>query len=92
MTASAIRDQIALFGRAGQLREPAFKAASAIQDERPHIQILALATALAAECDAIQMNPHDVVQMVERAKQHIDGPFSTQYRALIEYFQGEFVK
>jgi hypothetical protein len=88
--ASTVRDRLGFFNNAAQLRKPAFQIISKIQDNDPADQILATATALVAMCEAIQADPHDVVMKINRAKRHIDGPFSTQYRAIVEYAKGEF--
>ena len=87
---STVRDRIDLFSNASQLRKPAFKIISQIQEEDPAIQILSAASALSAMCEAIGYNPHDVVSRINRAKRHIDAPFSNEYQAMVEYAKGEF--
>ena len=86
-----VKDRIGFFHDATGLRTPAFKVINLVQDEDPANQILATATALVALCEAIGADPHDLISKINRAKHHIDGPFSTQYRAIVEYARGEFV-
>ena len=87
---STVRDRISMFSNAPALRAPSFDLVNKVQGERPEVQILALATALTALSEAIGMNPHDIITIISKAKGHIDGPFSTQYKALQAYAQGEF--
>ena len=85
----AIRTRIGFFNDAAPLREPAFRVINLIQDEQADVQILALATSLYAVCDALQLDPHDLLQKVDRARHHIDGPFQSHFKAIREYAQGE---
>ena len=88
---SVIKDRIGFFHNAAALRVPAFKVINIVQDEEdPSTQILATAAALVAMSEAIGLDPHDLIQKIHRARNHIDGPFSTEYRAMVEYAKGEF--
>lgn len=86
-----VKDRIGFFHDATGLRVPAFKVINLVQDEDPANQILATATALVALAEAIGVDPHDLIQKIQRAKHHIDSPFSNEYRAIGAYAQGEFL-
>lgn len=90
VTKRTVRERIGFFNDAAPLRVPAFKVINLVQDEDPAVQILATATALTALCEAVGVDPHDLLQKIDRAKRHIDGPFSSHYRAIVEYAKGEF--
>lgn len=85
-----VKDRIGFFNDASGLRVPAFKVINLVQDEDPATQILSIATALVALSEAIGADPHDLIQKIGRAKQHIDTPFSHEYRAIGAYAKGEF--
>jgi len=88
---STVKDRVGFFNDASSLRAPAFKIINLIQEEDPANQILATATALVALAEAINVDPHDLISKINRAKRHIDSPFSTEYRAIGAYAKGEFL-
>lgn len=88
----AIRTRIGYFHDAAPLRVPAFKVIDQVQTEDADVQLLGVATALYAMCEALGLDPHDLLQKIARAKNHIDGPFTTHYAAIREYAKGELTQ
>jgi hypothetical protein len=88
-TADVIRSQIGFFNSVSGIRQPAFAVINAVQDAAPADQILAVATALTAMATAIGLDPHDLIQKIDRARRHIDGPFQTHFKAIEAYAKGE---
>jgi hypothetical protein len=72
------------------IRNPMFKAVSAVQDERPTIQIVALMAAAKCLCDAVGYDPVHLIRQLEQAASDIDSPFTHQWKALTTYAHEEF--
>jgi len=62
------------------------------QNEPPHLQIMAPAAALVCLCEAIGIDPVDVVMLVRRMANHVDSPYASQWRGMKAYAQGELLK
>lgn len=90
-TAEIVRTHIGFLNNVSGIREPAFKVINAVQDHNPVHQVMAIATALDAVAAAIGVSPHELLQKVERARRHIDGPFQTHYQAIVAYAKGELL-
>lgn len=71
-----------------RLRQSAFRALSATQDH-PSVQIQGTAVALLAMCDATGVDVRQLLESTERLIRDIDGPFSSQIRAIREYARNE---
>lgn len=89
--ASSIRDGVNWFSSPSALRAPMVKAITAVQDEKPEVQILSLAAALVCLADAIGVNPFQLINQVQRAASDIDGPFAVHWQAMRDYARGELL-
>lgn len=89
--ASSIHDAVSWFSEGPALRQPVVAAITAVQTQKPQVQILGLAAAFCCLAEAIGKDPHDIVKMINNAKDDIDSPFATQYQAMRSYAQGEFL-
>lgn len=85
-------DAVRWFSEHSALRKPMVRIISAVQDYRPDVRVLAPAAVLVCVCDALGLNPHDVIQQIYNAKRNVDGPFTHQYGAMTEYAKGEILK
>jgi hypothetical protein len=82
---SAIKDAVHWFSEATRLREPVVRLLSAVQNLRPDIQIMALATALVLICQALRLDTHDIIEKSRRAIRDADGPYAPQIAAMRTY-------
>jgi hypothetical protein len=87
-----IADEVRWFSEHSALRTPMVRTISANQREKPSIRILAPALTLMALCDSLGLNVYDVLGQVRRATSNIDGPFSREYGAMVDYARGEILK
>jgi hypothetical protein len=85
-------DGIRWFSEHSALRKPMVRCISAMQDYRPEVRVLAPALAFTCMCDALGLNPHEVITQVKNATHNVNGPFSVQYRAMTDYTRGEILK
>jgi len=81
-------DKLTTAGDPGALRRAAYRVISRTQDE-PHIQLLAMAIALIATCDALSVDVRQLLVGTERMRDDLDGAFQSQFAALREYAQKE---
>ena len=83
-------DKIRWFSNGAALRAPMIKAINGVDTQPPHLQVLGLAAALAVMCDALELDPHDVVNQIRNATKNIDAAYTGQYAAMKNYVNGEF--
>ena len=72
----------------GEMREAMYKVISNSQD-RPEVQVQAMAMALVATCRAIDIDVKDLLNTVDQMVYDLDGPFSSTFRALEAYARNE---
>jgi len=77
-------DQINTGGNPAQLRNAAYRVISRTQDE-PEVQVQAMALALFATCDALNVDIKQLLVSMERMKNDLDGAFVGTFAALREY-------
>jgi len=82
------RDKLTVAGDPARLRQAVYRVISQTQDE-PNMQLLAMAVALIATCDALDVNVRDLLVSTERMRDDLDGPFQSQFAALREYARQE---
>jgi hypothetical protein len=90
----AVRDQIAFFANAADLRRPAFAVIDGLQltDAKPGAQMLGCAAALIAMCESANIPMTDVLTKAARALNDAEGPYSTHVRAIRDYAANEIAK
>ena len=83
-------DRDKLFGAHNAVitRQACFRAIDRTQ-ERPEVQVQALALALYAVCDALDIDIKELLVMAERVMHDLDGPFVGTFAALREYAKYE---
>ena len=57
--------------------------------DKPEVQVQAIAMALVAVCDAVDIDIKDILNTVEQMRADLDGPFASTFRALEAYARGE---
>lgn len=57
--------------------------------DRPEVQVQAMAMALVATCSALDIDVKDLLNTVDQMVADLDGPFSSTFRALEEYARNE---
>ena len=87
-----VRDALSFEGDPAPARHAIVRAVAANQDERPHVQLLAVAGALVVMAEAIGVEPVDIIERVRRVREHIDSPYARQWQGLSEYARGELLK
>jgi hypothetical protein len=89
-----VRDQIAFFANAADLRRPAFAVINGLQmtDCKPGQQILGCALALIAMCESANLPLNDVLTKAARALHDAEGPFSTHVRSIRDYAANEIAR
>lgn len=86
---AGVRDQVVAFCSPAALREPLVRNISRNQDLAPSLQVLVPAAVLVCLCEALGMDPHEVVSLIQRAKSDVDSPYANQWRAMEAYARGE---
>jgi len=81
-------DRLYTGGDPEQLRRAAYRVITRTQDE-PEIQVLAMATALFATCQALDVDIRQLLVSVERMKNDLDGPFVYTFDAIEAYARNE---
>ena len=81
-------DKLTVGGDPGKLRQAAYRVISQSQ-ETPEVQLLGMAIALVATCDALGVDIRALLESAERMGDDLDGPFQSQFAALREYAQQE---
>lgn len=77
-------DQLTTGGNPTSLRKAAFRVISKTQDD-PSIQVLAMALALYATCDALNVDIRQLLISVERMRDDLDAPFTSTFDAIRAY-------
>jgi hypothetical protein len=88
----SVVDAIRWFSEHSRLRKPMVRVITAMQDYQPELRVLAPALAFTCMCDALGLNPHEVITQIKNATHNVNGPFSGQYRAMTAYTRGEILK
>ena len=70
------------------MREAMYAIISRSQD-RPEVQVQAIAMALVATCEALDIDVKDLLNTVEIMKRDLDGAFTSTFTALRAYAQNE---
>lgn len=87
---NSITDGIHWLNSVSNIKNPMFKAVSAVQSERPTVQIVALMAAAKCLCDAVGYDPVHLIRQLEQAASDMDSPFTYEWRALTTYAHQEF--
>lgn len=61
------------------------------QDLPPHLQIIGQAASLVTMCEAIGLEPHDVLNTIANMKSNLDAPFAHTIDAAKAYAVGELL-
>lgn len=69
-------------------RKAAYRVITRTQDT-PSTQVMGTALALAGMCRALNVDMRELIERVEAEYANVDGPFSTQLRALEAYTKSE---
>lgn len=85
---SGIRDQI-VFASPAALRVPAFRVIDRTDGFTPGQQLMGTALALVAMCEAIQLDPHELIGMARNAMADVEGPFTYHLQAIRDYAKHE---
>lgn len=84
-----IRDRVSFFSDAISLLEPIITGITNMQDAPAEHQILAPAAVLVCLCDSVGIDPHIVVNQIQRARSQMNSPFHNEWRAMVAYGEGE---
>lgn len=57
----------------------------------PHLQIIGQAASLVTLCEAIGLDTHDVLQIIQNMKADLDAPFAHTINAAKDYARGELL-
>lgn len=90
VTLGNIFDGVSFLSDVRPIEKPMFAAVSAVQDLPPKYQIAALMAAAKVLCDAVEYDPHKLLDQMDRAQSDLDSPFHHQWKALREYARNEF--
>lgn len=82
------RDILTVGANPERLRKAAFGAVLRTQDD-PAMQLLGVAVALHAMCDALNVDIRRLLESSERLTRDLDGPYAGTIRAIRAYAQGE---
>lgn len=82
------RDQLNTGASPANLRRAAFRVISQTQDD-PSVQVMAMAVALYATCDALKIDIRQLMVSMERMKDDLDGPFTSTFAAIEAYALNE---
>jgi hypothetical protein len=85
----SLKDSLRWFSNAPALRTPFVLAVDALQREPGVVQVMTPAVMLVCFCDALGIDPQEVVSQVKRMQRDLDGPFATQWAAMRAYAKGE---
>lgn len=81
-------DKLTTGGNPTSVRQAAYRVISRTQDA-PEVQVLGMAVALYATCEALDIDIRQLLVGCERMKRDLDGPFVGTFDALREYARGE---
>jgi hypothetical protein len=81
-------DRLTVGGNPTALRNAAYRTISRTQDV-PEVQVMGMAVALYATCEALGIDIRQLLVSCERMKHDLDGPFVGTFAALREYARGE---
>lgn len=82
------KDRLTTGANAVRVRDAAYRAITKTQDD-PAVQVLGMAVALYATCEALNVDIKQLLVSCERMKNDLDGPFIGTFRAIRDYAQGE---
>lgn len=82
------RDKLFTGGEPELVRRAAYRVITRTQDT-PEVQLMGMAVALVATCRALNGDIRELLVATERMVDDLDGPFTTQMRALEAYARGE---
>lgn len=85
---AGIRDQV-VFASPAALRVPAFRVIDRTDGLPPGEQLLGTALAVVAMCEAIGMNPHELIVVARNAMADVEGPFTYHLQAIRDYAKHE---
>ena len=81
-------DKLTTGGDPERLRQAAYRVITRTQDQ-PDVQLKGVALALVAACRALNVDIRQLLVSCERMVDDLDGPYTTQFRALEAYARGE---
>ena len=82
------RDHLTVAGDPARLRQAAYRVITRTQDD-PSMQVKAMAIALFATCEALDIDLRQLLTTVERMKADLNGPFVGTFDAIEEYARNE---
>ena len=82
------RDRLFSGANPAALRDAAYTVITRTQD-RPEIQLRAMAIALVCSCRALNVNVRELLESTERVTKEIDEPYVATFRALDAYAKNE---
>jgi hypothetical protein len=81
-------DQLTTGGASERVRQAAYRVITRTQDD-PSVQVLAMAVALYATCDALDIDIRQLLVSAERMKSDLDGAYVSTFDALTAYAKAE---
>jgi len=82
------RDKLTIGAASDTMRRAAYRVITRTQDE-PSTQVLSMALALFATCEALNIDIKQLLVTVERMKTDLNGPFVGTFDALEAYVRNE---
>ena len=84
-----VRDRLAFRSSLAQLKVPAFKVLSAVQEEDTDLQIEALTIAMTILADGSGLNPHELVSRARRMISDAERVDNPHLEAISDFAKGE---
>lgn len=84
-----IQDAMRWFDAPRELREPIVACIDANQRRPKHIAALAPVATAVIVCEALGVDPHDMVKLIRNMESDLESPFAVEFRAMKDYARGE---
>lgn len=82
------KDKLTTGGNPNRLRQAAYRCITRTQDDPP-TQVLGMALALSATCDALNIDIRQLLTSMDRMRNDLDGPFVGTFAAIRDYARNE---
>jgi hypothetical protein len=91
-SAHTVRDELTFFSNPALVRKPAFNVIDRMDGVTPGAALLGTAVALVAQCEAIGLSPHELIQRAGNVMNHADGAFTYHVKAIRDYARNEILR